>query len=105
MNFLLKHIAFHNKNVIIKPTGSVNIMIKRLIFKNKEKIINRPLTISKVEQKLDVPKVIFEDLELQVTIGQWLEILTSQESFINSKLTIYMHLSAEKLMKKMNIPA
>lgn len=76
------------------------------IFKGKKAKKDKLLDISKAEEELlDVPKVVFEDLELQVTIGQWLGILSSQQSFGNSGFTVYTHLSAEKLMKKVNIPA
>lgn len=76
------------------------------IFKGKKAKENQTLDISKGEKEaLDVPTVIFEDLELQVTIGQWLGILSSQQGFENSDFTIYTHLSAEELMKKVNIPA
>ena len=76
------------------------------IFKGKKSKENQTLDIPKVEKEaLAVPKVIFEDLELQVTIGQWLGILPSQQGFGNSGFTIYTHLSAKKLMKKVNTPA
>lgn len=76
------------------------------IFKGKKLKKDKLLDISKAEKELlDVPKVVFEDLELQVTIGQWLGILSSQQGFGNSGFTVYTHLSAEKLMKKVNIPA
>lgn len=76
------------------------------IFKGKKSKESQTLDIPKVEKEaLDVPKVVFEDLELQVTIGQWLGILSSQQGFGNSSFTIYTHLSAEELMKKINIPA
>lgn len=45
------------------------------IFKGKKLKKDKLLDISKAEKELlDVPKVVFEDLELQVTIGQWLGI-------------------------------
>lgn len=76
------------------------------IFKGKKKEENKILDIPADEKKaLDVPKVVFGDLELQVTIGQWLGILSSQQGFGNYGFTIYTHLSAEELMKKVNIPA
>jgi len=76
------------------------------IFKGKKSKESQTLDIPKVEKEaLDVPKVVFEDLELQVTIGQWLGVLSSQQGFGNSGFTIYTHLSAEELMKKVNIPA
>lgn len=57
-----------------------------------------------VENK-DVPKVVFDDLELQVTIGQWLGLLSSSQSFGNSSFKVYTHLDAEELMKRLHIPA
>ena len=75
------------------------------IFKRKKTKENETLDISKMEHKLmDIPKVVFEDLELQVTIGQWLGILSSQKGFGNSEFTIYTHLNAEELMERMDIP-
>lgn len=52
----------------------------------------------------DVPKVIFDDLELQVTIGQWLGILSSSVGYGNAGFTIYTHLDANDLMKRLHIP-
>lgn len=78
----------------------------KAIFKGKKFKESQTVDIPKVEKEiLDVPKVVFEDLELQITVGQWLGVLSSQQSFGNSGLTIYTHLSAEELMKKVNIPA
>lgn len=75
------------------------------IFKGKKTKENQTLDMTKVEKEaLDVPNVVFEDLELQITIGQWLGVLSSQQGFGNSGFTIYTHLSAEELMKKVNIP-
>lgn len=72
----------------------------------ENKIVDVPnVEIEREEEALDVPKVVFEDLELQVTIGQWLGILSSQQGFGNADFTIYTHLSAEELMKKIDIPA
>ena len=56
-------------------------------------------------ETFEIPKVIFEDLELQVTIGQWLGILSSRQGFGTEGITFYTHLSAEELMKKTNISA
>lgn len=61
------------------------------IFKKKKTTENETLDISKVEHELDVPKVIFEDLELQVTVGQWLGILSSQQGFSSFGFTFYTH--------------
>lgn len=73
--------------------------------KNTKDKGNKLANIPKSEIELsDVPNVVFEDFELQVTIGQWLGILSSQQSFGTSGITIYTHLSAGELMKKVNIP-
>lgn len=66
----------------------------KTIFKKEIKLENT---------SLNEPKIIFEDLELQVTIGQWLGILSSQQGFGNSGLTIYTLLSAKELMKRINV--
>lgn len=56
------------------------------------------------QEEIDVPKVVFEDLELQVTVGQWLGLLSSQQGFGTEVFAIYTHLSAEELMQRMDIP-
>lgn len=48
---------------------------------------------------LDVPKVIFKDINLEVTIGQWLGIFSSLVGRGNSEFKIYTHLAAEELME------
>lgn len=74
--------------------------------KSKEnKIVENTNVETKVEKEaLDVPKVVFEDLELQVMVGQWLEILPSQKGYGTSVATFYAPLSPEELIKKVNIP-
>lgn len=72
------------------------------LFKRKKE--KESLDISKKENELlNIPKVVFEDTELQITVGQWLDILPSRQGFGNSGVTFYMHLGAEELMKKLNI--
>ena len=56
------------------------------------------------EEKMNGPKVVFRDLELQVSVGQWLEIISSQISFGSSGMTISMPLSAKELMARIMIP-
>ena len=76
--------------------------IKNIFGVSKEKGL---LAVPIVEKEaLDVPKVVIEDLELKVTIGQWLGLLYSQKGFGKSGFMLYTHLSAEELMKKVNIP-
>lgn len=48
---------------------------------------------------LDVPKVIFKNIILEVTIGQWLGIFSSLVGRGNSEFKIYTHLAAEELME------
>lgn len=56
------------------------------IFKEKNVTENKSADNLKTEiAPLDVPKVVFEDLELQVTLGQWLGVLSSQEDFETSE--------------------
>lgn len=53
----------------------------------------------------DVPEVVFDTLELQVTIGQWLGILSSRQGISGAGLTISTHLDAEDLMRRLAIPS
>lgn len=72
------------------------------IFKGKENTENMVLDVPKAEQGLDIPKVIFEDLVLQVKVGQWLGVLSSQklvDEFINCTFS-----SSDELIKVANIP-
>ncbi len=79
--------------------------IKKL-FKSKKSKDNQSLDIIKNEKEtLDVPKVIIEDSELQVIIGQWLGILSSKQVFGNSHFAIYTRLSVKDLMNQVDIPA
>lgn len=78
--------------------------IKNILNRRKKTTENETVNISKVEHELDVPKVVFEDLELQATVGQWLGILSSLKCRENSSSIIYTHLSVEELMKKVDIP-
>ncbi len=79
----------------------IKMNIKEIIKRKKNKVSDVP----KVEKRTpDVPKVVCEDLELQVAIGQWLGVLSSVQSFGNSALTVYTQLSAEELIERTGIP-
>ena len=72
--------------------------------KNEEKETETIKTTEVVNEKSDVPTVIFDDLELQVKIGQWAEMLSSKKVSQYTGLSIYTHLDAEELIKKVTIP-
>lgn len=73
---------------------------KKLFYRN-----NKKGNIEKIEsENLDIPTVIFKDLVLQVTIGQWLNLLSSQKCTSIPGLSVYSHLKAEELLKKVVIP-
>lgn len=57
----------------------------------------------KEKEELDIPKVNFEDLELQVTIGQWLGVLPSQKIYENSEVRLYRRFSANELITRKKI--
>lgn len=73
--------------------------------KNKEEEPNQELAVDEVKEEIDIPNVVFEDLELQVTVGQWLGLLSSRQGTGNSSIMLYSHLSAAELMERTNIPA
>ena len=52
----------------------------------------------------DIPTVIFDDLELQVKVGQWAEMFTSKKVSKYPELSIYSYLDADELIKKVDIP-
>ena len=47
------------------------------------------------KDNLDVPKVIFKDLILQVKVGQWAEMLNKQRVSHYPMLAMYTYLDAE----------
>lgn len=59
---------------------------------------------SGVKIDFDGPKVIFDDLKLKITIGQWLGLLPPQKEEKEGAVSIITHLDAEELMKATDIP-
>lgn len=76
-------------------------IIEKIKGVNTDKIDNNKnedvINVTPVD--LDVPKVIFKDINLEVTIGQWLGIFSSLVGRGNSEFKIYTHLAAEELME------
>ncbi len=76
-------------------------IIEKIKGVNTDKIDNNKnedvINVTPVD--LDVPKVIFKNIILEVTIGQWLGIFSSLVGRGNSEFKIYTHLAAEELME------
>ncbi len=72
-------------------------MMSRDVFKR-----NETLGISTEERKQEIPKVIFDDLVLQVAVGEWLGILPSYRVF--AEPTFFTPLDATEVLKGVKIP-
>lgn len=66
---------------------------------NKDGKINLPIIIAPVKDVPTSPKLIIENLTLQVAIAQWLEILSNAKKSGTSSFSIITHLRASELIE------
>lgn len=77
---------------------------------NIKDLFNRKKNVEEVQEEVvainnpDVPTVVFQDIELQTTIGQWLGLLSSSKGYGNSSFSVYTHLDADELLRSRSIP-